>query len=139
MCSSWGMATNITSVPSDPETYAIIGAAMAVHSELGCGFLEAVYKAALCVEFHHRGLVFQPEVALPILYKGERLPLHYRVDFRCGDVLVEVKALDAIGPHELAQALNYLRAAGVRRGLVLNFGARSLQCRRLVHGFVGER
>ncbi len=109
------MATNITSVPSDPETYAIIGAAMAVHSELGCGFLEAVYKAALCVEFHHRGIAFQPEVALPILYKGERLPLHYRVDFRCGDVLVAVKALDAIGPNELAQALNYLRAWQARR------------------------
>lgn len=129
------MATNITSVPSDPETYAIIGAAMAVHSELGCGFLEAVYKAALAVELRARSIPFRPEVLVPIFYKGRALPLNYRVDLVCHEnVLVEVKAAEALGPRDLAQVINYLKAAGVHRGLLLNFGARSLQHRRVVWG-----
>ena len=66
-----------------PDTYAVIGAAMAVHRELGCGLLEAVYHAALAFEFHERGIPFAPEVLLPITYKGIRLPLNYRVDFIC--------------------------------------------------------
>jgi GxxExxY protein len=77
---------------NDPETYAIIGAAMAVHTELGCGFLEAVYKAALTIEMRRRAIPFEREVGLPIVYKGEPLPLSYRVDFVCVDaVIVEVK------------------------------------------------
>src|SRR5262245_56410022 len=97
----------------DPETYAIIGAAMEVHRVLGCGFLEAVYFAALASEFRRREMSFRSEVSLPISYKGERLPVSYRVDFICYEsVLVEVKALPAIGPHDEAQAINYLRASG---------------------------
>lgn len=119
----------------DPQTYKIIGAAMAVHTELGCGFLEAVYKAALPIEFERLGVPFQPEVPIPIGYKGQPLPLRYRVDFICfSDVIVEVKALDAIRGHEEAQLLNYLKAAKVRRGLLLNFGATSLQHVRRVLG-----
>jgi GxxExxY protein len=118
---------------TDRDTYGIVGAAMAVHTELGCGFLEAVYKAALRVEFRRRGIDARAEVALPITYKGEELPIAYRVDFVCAeDVIVEVKALNSIGPVELAQAINYLKASGARRALLLNFGARSLQYRRVV-------
>jgi GxxExxY protein len=120
---------------SDPHTYAIIGAGLAVHDELGCGFLEAVYRAALVMEFNRRGIPFVPEVALPIGYKGTLLPLGYRVDFVCYEsVLVEVKAVAALGPIEHAQAINYLRASGCRRALLLNFGAPSLEHRRLVYG-----
>lgn len=121
---------------SDPETYKIIGAAMAVHTELGCGFLEAVYKAALAIEFERADVSFAPEVLLPISYKDRRLPLRYRVDFVCfGDVIVEIKALDAITTHDEAQLLNYMKAANARRGLVLNFGTTSLQHKRRVRNW----
>ena len=116
----------------DPDTYNIIGAAMAVHSELGCGYLEAVYKAALRIEFRRRSIAFWPEVPLPIDYKGERLPMNYRVDFVCGQVLVEAKALSALAPVHESQVINYLRASGLKRGLLLNFGRPSLEHRRLV-------
>jgi len=97
----------------DPETYAIIGAAMAVHTELGCGFLEAVYRAALPIEFERRCILDKPEVSLPISYKGITLRLPYRVDFVCmSGVLVEVKALDALTNRETSQLLNYLKASG---------------------------
>ena len=119
----------------DQDTYQIIGAAMAVHRELGHGFLENVYQAALPIEFERRGIKYRDEVRLPITYKEVLLPVIYKVDFICGDdVLVEVKALSALTDRETAQLLHYLKAAGIRRGLLLNFGAESLQCKRLVWG-----
>lgn len=120
---------------NDPQTRTIIGAAMEVHTQLGCGFLEAVYRCALSLEFHTRGMPFASEVRLAISYKGRELPVSYRVDFICfGDILVEVKALDQIGPLEIAQVVSYLKAANCKRALLLNFGARSLQLRRIVAG-----
>jgi GxxExxY protein len=117
----------------DTQTYKIIGAAMAVHRELGCGFLEAVSREALTIEFRERGIPFVREARLPVHYRERLLPLFYTVDFICYDeVLVELKALRAIGPVEEAQLINYLRVARRSRGLVLNFGAASLQHRRLV-------
>ena len=104
------------------------------------GRLETVYKAALVLELTDRSIPFRREVPLPIRYKGRRLPLGYRVDFKCFDgVLVEVKALPSIGPIEEAQALNYIRAAGQGRALVLNFGTTSLQYRRLVYDTARRR
>ena len=118
---------------NDPETYAIIGAALAVHAELGCGFLEAVYKAALAMEFRRRVIPFEREVTLPLFYKGEPLPPSYRVDFMCADaVVVEVNAHDGLTAIDLALAMNHLRAARLERGLLLNFGTRSLEHRRVV-------
>ena len=123
----------MTTDPRDPQTYAIIGAAMEVHRELGCGFLEPVYREPLAIELRAREVPFEREVGLPIVYKGQRLPLGYRADFICfGEVLVELKALGQIGAVEDAQVINYLRAARLERGLLINFGARSLQYRRLV-------
>jgi GxxExxY protein len=108
----------------DPQTYAIIGAAMAVHRTLGCGFLEAVSREAFTIELEERGIPFIREARLQIWYRNRLLPVFYTVDFICyGEVLVELKALRAIGPIEVAQLVNYLRAAGRSRGLVLNFGA----------------
>jgi GxxExxY protein len=120
----------------DPETYKIIGAAMAVHTELGCGFLESVYRAALRIQFPKAGVVYRNEVKLPISYQGHVLDeLHYRVDFICfDDVIVEVKANDTITTRDEAQLLNYLKASRIRRGLILNFGAPSLQHKRRVLG-----
>lgn len=119
--------------PRDPHTFAIIGAAMAVHNELGPGFLESVYRASLAVELEARRIPFRTEVLFPLSYKGQRLSLNYRADLVCFEsVLVEVKALRAVGPIEHAQAINYLKASGLARGLILNFGARSLEYRRVV-------
>ena len=117
----------------DPRTYAIIGAAMGVHRELDCGFLEAVYQEALAVEFEARGVPFEREVNLPFSYKGETLNTAYRADFICFDsVIVEVKAISKLGGTEQAQLINYLKATGHEVGLLLNFGAQSLQHQRLV-------
>lgn len=119
--------------PRDPQTFAIIGAAMAVHTELGCGFLESVYRNAMLVELEGRRIPFRTEVPFPIKYRDRPLPLHYRADLVCfHSVVVEVKALRAIGPIEHAQAINYLKASSLARGLILNFGARSLEYRRVV-------
>jgi GxxExxY protein len=106
---------------------------MAVHRALGCGFLEAVSREALTIELRERGIPFVREARLEVRYRDRILPLSYVVDFICYDeVLVELKALRAIGPIEEAQLINYLRVARRRRGLVLNFGSTSLQYQRLV-------
>jgi GxxExxY protein len=113
--------------------YKIIGAAMAVHRALGCGFLEAVSREALTIELQELGIPFVREVRLPVRYHSRLLSVFYTVDFiRFDEVLVEVKALHAIGPNEVAQLINFLRIACRRRGLLLNFGATSLQHQRLV-------
>jgi GxxExxY protein len=119
----------------DPQTYGIIGAAMEVHRELGRGFLEACYHEALCMELSERGIPFQPEVDLFISYKGRELKCAYRADLICFDnVVVEIKALAQITGVERAQLINYLKATGFRVGLILNFGAESLQFERVVFG-----
>jgi GxxExxY protein len=115
----------------DRQTYAIIGAAMEVHRQLGAGFLEPVYQEALAVEFDARGIPNDREVELPIRYKGVVLGSRYRVDFVCfGDVLVELKALARLSPTEESQIINYLTASRLPKALLLNFGSSSLQYRR---------
>ena len=117
----------------DPQTYAIIGAAMEVHREMGGGFLEAVYQAALAREFAGAKISFEREQQLVVAYKGAPLPVSYRADFVCfGEVPVEVKAIQHLGPVEAAQVLNYLRATGLRRALLLNFGGNRLEVKRFV-------
>lgn len=118
----------------DPRTYAIIGAAMEVHKQLGPGFLEAVYQEALAVELDLRQVPYNREVELPVFYKGRRLATNYRADFVCYDeVIVELKALSKLGGVEQAQIINYLKATGLETGLLLNFGAPSLEYKRFVH------
>ena len=122
-------------VEKDPETFAIIGAAMEVHRELGRGFLELVYQTALALEFQERGIPFKAEVALPVRYKGKLLTCVYRADFICFEnVLVETKAISKLTSADDAQLINELKATGLYRGLLLNFGAASLEHKRLVFG-----
>ena len=117
----------------DPQSHAIIGAAMEVHREFGFGFLEAVYQCALALEFQERGIPFQAEVALPVRYKGKLLTCGYRADFICYEgFLVETKAIAELTGTDDAQLINELKATGLQRGLLLNFGAPSLQFKRLV-------
>jgi GxxExxY protein len=117
----------------DSQTYQIIGAALEVHNELGCGFLEPVYQEALELEFGDRYIPFRPQVETPVFYKGRKLKAPYRADFVCYDsIIVELKSLAKLGEIEWAQVLNYLKASTHERGLLINFGARSLEHRRFV-------
>ena len=117
----------------DPRTYKIIRAAMEVHRQLGCGFLEPVYQEALALELRSREIPFSRELAFPVSYKGQRLSRRYRPDFICfGTVIVELKALSFLSQIDDAQLINYLKVTGYQTGLLLNFGARSLQQRRFV-------
>jgi GxxExxY protein len=116
----------------DPRSYAIIGAAMEVHRELGSGFLEMAYQEALEVEFLSRTIPYRREVELPVLYKGKPLKCGYRADYICyEDILVELKAIKQISGIERAQVINYLKATGIAVGLLINFGSGSLEYERL--------
>jgi len=113
-------------------TRAAIGAAMEVHSNLGPGFLESVYEAAMAIEFNLRNVPYERQKAIPVMYKGEKAK-----DFLCdflvdGKVLVELKALKTITGVEEAQVLNYLKATGLEVGLLINFGEQSLKYKRSV-------
>ena len=116
------------------QSYAVIGACMAVHRELGSGFLEAIYQEALEVEFGLRDIPFIREKKLSVFYKGEVLEKSYFADFICFDeVILELKALSSLeGVHE-AQLINYLKATNHRLGLLINFGQFSLQQKRVLN------
>ena len=117
----------------DQQTYAVIGAAMAVHTALGCGFLEAVYQEALEREFIILGIPYEREKEFQIAYRGQPLKTFYKADFVCfGTVIVELKALQKLSGTEEAQTINYLKASGLNKALLLNFGANKLQHQRLV-------
>ena len=113
-------------------THAIIGAAMEVHRLLGSGFLESVYDQALAHEFQLRSIPHQRQPRLTVQYKGI-LAGDFRADFLVDDkVIVELKAIRALTEIDEAQLLNYLKATGHRVGLLLNFGAPSLEHKRRI-------
>ncbi len=117
----------------DKETYALIGAAMAVHNGLGHGFLEAVYQEALEREFQFQNIPYQREKKFSVFYRDTQLKTNYKADFVCFDsIIVELKALQNMSTTEEAQVINYLKASGLHKGVLINFGARQLQYKRLV-------
>jgi GxxExxY protein len=112
--------------------YQIVGAAMEVHRTLGSGFLEAVYESALAHEMSLQGISFERQKRLPVKYKGQIVG-DYIADFVVTEsVILELKAISEIAPAHEAQLLNYLAATGIKLGILLNFGAKSLQQKRLV-------
>jgi GxxExxY protein len=120
----------------DKKTYAIIGAAIEVHKELGSGFLEAVYQEALEREFTYQEIPHKSQPPVRIEYKGKPLKKKYEPDFICfDDVIVEIKAMDKLSSNEHAQIINYLKASRLKIGLLINFGAKSLEHKRFVYGF----
>jgi len=115
------------------ESYKIIGACIEVHKELGPGFLEAVYQEALEIEFERNHIPYEREKELEIVYKGEKLSKKYYADFVCFDkIIVELKALSTLTTEHYAQVLNYLKATGFKLGILINFGAKSLEYRRMI-------
>lgn len=117
------METGIERAPvRDPRTSEIIAAAIEVHRHLGPGLLESTYEECFCRELQLRGIAFAREVALPLEYKGVRVECGYRIDVIVNDeVVVEIKAVDAMHPVFEAQLLTYLKLTGKRVGLLINF------------------
>ena len=111
-------------IPFREEVFAIVGAAIDVHRQLGPGFLESVYHEAMEIEPTSRCIQFQSQVCLPVYYKGQRLTKSFVADRVCfGKVIVEQKAMDAVSGTEEAQIHNYLRATGLHVVVLINFGS----------------
>jgi GxxExxY protein len=115
----------------DPLTGRILGAAFEVSNILGNGFLEAVYQRALAYELALAGLVVEREVGFRIAYKGEAIGTYIADLVVERSVIVELKAIDALGQNHVGQCLNYLRASGLRTALLLNFGRPKLEFKRV--------
>jgi GxxExxY protein len=112
-------------------THKIIGCAMKVHITLGNGFQEVIYQRALAIEFEKQGMGFKREMEMPIFYEGIDIGTR-RVDFFVEDIImVELKALIKLEDVHLSQAMNYCRAYNLPIGLLINFGAKSLEFKRV--------
>ena len=123
----------MTDILFKTESYRIIGACMEVHNVLGAGFLESVYQEALAYEFYLQNIPFEREKKLTIRYKDIELEKMYSADFVCYDaIIVELKALSGLTSEHEAQVLNYLKATGYKLGILVNFGGKTLEYKRLV-------
>ena len=123
------------SVETDIVAAAIVDAAFAVHRAFGPGLLESVYEACMCHELAKKGIPFQRQVALPVVYDGLRLETGLRIDLLVAEtVVVELKAAEINQPLFEAQLLTYLKLSGRRLGLLINFNVRLLKdgIRRIV-------
>ena len=128
------MNTNEHELLLKDEVYQIVGAAMEVSNQLGCGFLEAVYQEALGFELVERQIPHEQQKRIEIYYKDRVLNKEYIADFLCHDrIVVEIKAIKAITGIEEAQILNYLKATNLPLGLIINFGAPRLEWKRYVN------
>ena len=115
------------------EVYAIVGAAMEVHRENGFGFSEPVYQECLEIELASRNIPFVPQKEMPIFYKGKQIKKTYIADLIAhGKIVVELKALDKLTSREEAQVINYLKVSKLEVGVLINFGAPSLEWKQIV-------
>ena len=118
------------------ESYAIHGALFAVHRELGVGFLERVYQDALEYEFRERGIPYEREKKIQIMYKGKPLGEPYRADFVCyGKIIIELKAVKTLEDTHYAQILNYLKATKMKLGILVNFHDIYIVPKRIVNTY----
>ena len=118
----------------DEQIEAIVNAAMAVHAELGHGFLEPVYQEALEREFNLRAIPQSREQGLPIFYRGAALDTVYPADFICyGEIIVELEILKILSVNEESQIMNRMKAAKLEKGLLLNFGGPRFEYKRFVY------
>jgi GxxExxY protein len=116
------------------ESYAIIGACMKVHAELGSGFLEAVYQEALEKEFTKRNIPYKRQQKLTITYEGDTLSKYYIADFFCFDkIILEIKAANFFSDSHYKQLQNYVKATKMKLGLLVNFGTPSLTYKRILN------
>jgi len=107
----------------EQETHQILGACFEVYREKGCGFVEPVYQECLELELVSQGIEFLAQKEIGLSYKGQPLKQAYRADFVCyGKVIVEIKAVSVLTDEHRAQLMNYLRASGIKVGLLINFG-----------------
>jgi GxxExxY protein len=125
------MDTNKRELLFKDEVYKIIGVAMEVSNELGCGFLEAVYEEALMIEFTTKEIPYIAQKEIEINYKGQILNKKYYADFLCfNSIIVEIKAIKRLTEIEDAQILNYLKATCLPLGILINFGSTKLEWKR---------
>ena len=114
-------------------SFGIIGAAMEVHRILGCGFTEPVYQDALEEELRLRDIPFFREKTYQVTYKGKVLDKTFRPDFVCHEkVIVELKTVSDFTDEHYAQVCNYLKATGMELGILINFGKKSLEYKRIL-------
>ena len=131
------VTTPVRRITAQEVSHAIITAAMKVHSELGPGLLESTYTASLQYELIDAGVQSSAQVGLPVVYRGVRLDLGYRMDLVVENtVVVEIKSVDAISPVHQAQILSYLKLSGKSIGLLINFNVAHLRdgIKRFVNG-----
>jgi GxxExxY protein len=115
------------------DTFKIIGACMEVHKTLGHGFAEQVYQEAITYEFNYRDISYLREAPIKITYKDMTLDKMYIADFICLDnIVLEIKAVNQLSSAHFSQVLNYLKATDKKVGLLINFGAESLEYKRIV-------
>ena len=114
------------------KTFKIIGAAMEVHNMIGCGFTEPLYQEAFEEELRLRGIPYQREKTFHVVYKGKKLNKEFRPDFVCYDeIIIELKAVQELVDEHYSQVYNYLKATGLRLGMLINFGKKSLEYKRI--------
>ena len=112
-----------TEILYQDESYKIVGACFEVYREKGCGFLESVYQECMEIEFRLQGILFMPQKPLALEYKGCPLRSKYEPDFICYDkIVLELKAVTELTDEHRAQVQNYLKATGLKLGLLVNFG-----------------
>jgi GxxExxY protein len=131
---AYGRGGKMAEIVYKDESYRIMGACFEVYKNMGPGFLEAVYQECLEIELTDRAIPFAAQQLIPISYKGRKLLQTYRADLLCyGTIIIEVKAQSALSDTHRAQVFNYLRASGMRLGLLVNFSSSSeLEYERIV-------
>ena len=114
------------------ESFNLVGAAGEVHKQIGCGFTEPIYQEAFEEELRLRDIPFEREKVINVTYKGKVLSKNFRPDFVCYDkVIVELKAVSEFTDEHTAQVYNYLKASGLKLGILINFGTTSLEYKRI--------